>query len=219
MTSITHLKARSLLQAAADKALIPQDETNLNSHLAKCKECRQYAKSLAKLQDDLRRITRQRWDQVSVQISAEEIKTRSERVEARGYDLRTVGKFAIATTVLVIVFILAISVSSRMNSIPTALSSMSLTPEEPILTPTPSIKETATNSAIHECSEISYIVQENDTLESIAARHSVSVETIKRHNGLATEALTVNMVLAIPLCERTPSSSTMTPTITITTTP
>jgi hypothetical protein len=219
MTSITHPKAQYLLQAAADSTLTSLDKTNLNDHLAECEECRQYAKSLSKLQNDLHRITRQRWDQISAQISAQEIKNRSAMVEARAYNLRTIGKFAVATAVLVLVFILVTKVSSTMNSIPATLTNISLTPEEPILTPTPSIKETATDSAIHECDDIAYIVQENDTLESIAARHSVSIETIKRHNGLATDALTLNTVLMIPLCERTPASSTMTPTTTITATP
>jgi LysM repeat protein len=219
MTSITHPKAQYLLQAAADSTLTPLNETSLNDHLAECEECRQYAKSLSKLQEDLRRITRHRWDQVSVQISVGEIKNQSARVDARNYDLRSIGKFAVVTAVVVLVFILAVIVSYSLNSIPAALSNMSLTPEEPILTPTLSIKETATNSAIHECNNISYIVQENDTLESIAVRHSVSIETIKKQNGLATNALTVNMVLIIPLCERTPVNSTMTPTITITVAP
>jgi LysM repeat protein len=219
MTSLTHPKAQSLLQAAADSALTPLDETNLNGHLAECEECRQYARSLAKLQDDLRRITRHRWEQVSIQISAEEIKKRSTKIETRVYDLRTIGKFAVAMAVVVLAFILVFNLSPTINSIPAAPGSESLTPEEPILTPTPLIKETATDSTIHECDDIAYIVQENDTLESIAARHSVSTKTIKERNGLATDALIVNMVLTIPICQRTPASSTMTPTITTTVIP
>jgi LysM repeat protein len=219
MTSITHPEAQSLLQAAADNSLVPLDETNLKNHLAECEECRQYAKGLAKLQDDLRRITRHRWDQVSVQISAKEIKNRSVKVEARAHNLQTIGKFAVATAVFLLVCILAINVSSRMNSILAAPGNTSLTPEEPIFTPTPSIKETATDFAIHGCNDIAYIVQENDTLENIAARHSVSIGTIKERNGLATNDLTVKMVLIIPLCERTPANSTMTPTVTSTAAP
>jgi LysM repeat protein len=219
MVSITHPKAQSLLQAAADSPLPPLDETSLNNHLAECNECRQYAKRLSTLQDNLRRITRSRWNQIGEPLSAEKIRNRLVKVEAQAYNLRIMGAFSLAIVVLAFVFILAINNSSTLKSIPAALSSSSLTPEESALTPTPSIKGTITDSTAKACNDIAYLVQENDTLESIAARHSVSKETIRAHNGLATDTLFVNMVLVIPLCEAAPTNSTMTPTTTTTATP
>jgi predicted anti-sigma-YlaC factor YlaD len=218
MASITHLKAQNLLQAAADSTLAPLDEKSLNVHLEECEECRQYARHLSKLQDDLRRVTRYRWNLVSPQLSANEIRNRSTKVKAQAYKLRTVGTFSVAMALLALVFILTINISSTMRSTPATISGLSLTPEESALTPTPSIIGTVANTTVQECSDIAYVVQENDTLESIAARHSVSKETIRQHNGLATNNLTVNMVLVIPLCEGTPANSTMTPTTTTTTT-
>jgi LysM repeat protein len=219
MASITHLKAQNLLQAAADSALAPMDEKSLNIHLEECEECRQYARRLSKLQDDLRRVMRYHWDQNGAQFSADEIRNRSASARVQAYNLQTLGKFSIVMAVLTLMFILAVSFSSRLNGIPAAISGLSLTPEKPVITPTPTIKRTVTDSANQKCSDIAYVVQENDTLDSIAARHSVSKESIKGHNGLSTDTLTVNMVLVIPLCEGTPAGSTTTPTMTTTATP
>lgn len=219
MTLITHPKAQSLLQAAADSALTPQDKISLNDHLADCDECRQYARRLSELQDSLRRITRSRWNQISEPLSAEKIKNRLAKVETQAYTLRTIGAFSVAIAILAFVFVLTMNNPSVIKNIPAALSNLSLTPEKPVLTPTPSIKETATDSTAQKCNDIAYLVQENDTLEDIAARHSVSKEAIKAYNGLATDTLVVNMVLTIPLCEQTPPNSTTTPTMTTTATP
>jgi LysM repeat protein len=219
MATITHIKAQNLLQAAADSALAPLDEKSLDTHLEECEECRQYARHLSKLQDDLRRVTQYRWNHIGMQLSVDKIKNRSAKVKAQNYKLRTVGAFSVAMAVLALVFILIINISSAMRSTPATISGLSLTPEESALTPTPSIKETVADFTVQGCNDIAYVVQENDTLESIAARHSVSKETIKQRNGLATNSLTVNTVLVIPLCEGTPANSTMTPTTTTTAIP
>jgi hypothetical protein len=216
MTSITHLKAQNLLQAAADSTLAPVDETNLNNHLAECEECRQYARLVGKLQDDLRRVTRSRWNRSSTQLSVSTIKNRLARARVQAYTLQTLGKFSVAMVLVAVMFILSINFSSTMNNIPAAIGGSSFTPEKTVLTPTPSINGTVTDSAAPKCSDIAYVVQENDTLESIAARHSVSKESISEHNGLAAGTLTVNMVLIIPICEGTPADSTTTPTTTAT---
>ena len=217
MASLTHLKAQYLLQAAADSILTPLDETDLTGHLAKCEECRHYAEHLSKLQDDLRRITRYRWNHINATLSADEIKNRSAIVKTQAYNMQILGKFSVAMVVFAILFILTINISSTIKGTPAAISVLSLTPAEgTVLTPTPSITGTVTNSLVQECNDIAYVVQENDTLEIIAARHSVSKETIKQHNGLAADMLTVNMVLVIPICERTPANSTRTPTTTAT---
>jgi hypothetical protein len=218
MASITHLKAQNLLQAAADSALAPLDEKSLNIHLEECKECRQYAERLNKLQDDLRRITHNRWHQINEPLSTEKVRNRSAKVKAQVYQFRTVGTFSVAMAVLALVFVLTINISSAMRNTPATISGLSLAPEKSALTPTPSIKGTVADATVKECNDIAYVVQENDTLESIAARHSVSKETIRQRNGLAANTLTVNMVLVIPLCEGTPANSTMTPTTTTTTT-
>ena len=68
------------------------------------------------------------------------------------------------------------------------------------------------------CETITYIVQADDTFESIAVRHGTTKDVILEHNKMYTGFLNANRVftgmeLAIPLCNSTPSR-TATTTIT-----
>ncbi|MEW6286203.1 MAG: LysM peptidoglycan-binding domain-containing protein [Chloroflexota bacterium] len=88
----------------------------------------------------------------------------------------------------------------------------------PYPTPTPAPPPTAIpNSATQTaqaCEKISYTVQENDTLSSIAANYNVPQEAIKFYNGLSSDNVFVGVPIVIPLCERfaTPGP-TPTPTL------
>jgi LysM repeat protein/ribosomal protein L40E len=88
----------------------------------------------------------------------------------------------------------------------------------PYPTPTPAPPPTAIpNSATQTaqaCEKISYTVQENDTLSSIAANYNVPQEAIKFYNGLSSDNVFVGVPIIIPLCERfaTPGP-TPTPTL------
>jgi len=85
-------------------------------------------------------------------------------------------------------------------------------------TPTPLPPPTATlgniESTREACDMVSYTVQENDTLSSIALNYAVSMEAIKEWNGLTTDSVYLNQAIDIPLCMRaaTPGPS---PTATI----
>jgi LysM repeat protein len=88
----------------------------------------------------------------------------------------------------------------------------------PYPTPTPAppptdIPNSATQTA-QACEKISYTVQANDTLSSIAANYNVPQEAIKFYNGLSTDNVFVGVPIIIPLCERfaTPGP-TPTPTL------
>lgn len=88
----------------------------------------------------------------------------------------------------------------------------------PYPTPTPAPPPTAIpNSATQTaqaCEKISYTVQANDTLSSIAANYNVPQEAIKFYNGLPSDNVFVGVPIIIPLCERfaTPGP-TPTPTL------
>ncbi len=76
----------------------------------------------------------------------------------------------------------------------------------PYPTPTPAppptaIPNEATQTA-QACEKISYTVQANDTLSSIAANYNVPQEAIKFYNGLSTDNVFVGIPIIIPLCER-----------------
>lgn len=76
----------------------------------------------------------------------------------------------------------------------------------PYPTPTPApppteIPNEATQTA-QACEKISYTVQANDTLSSIAANYNVPQDAIKFYNGLSTDNVFVGVPIVIPLCER-----------------
>jgi len=85
-------------------------------------------------------------------------------------------------------------------------------------TPTPTSLPTATLSAAdatdQACEKVDYVVQENDTLSSIANAYNVPMAVIQEYNGLSSETVLFGMNLTIPLCERFPTPGP-TPTATL----
>ncbi len=83
-------------------------------------------------------------------------------------------------------------------------------------TPTASPQPTATLSAAEAteaaCEKVDYTIQANDTLSSIAATYKVTVQSIKDFNGLTSDNVISGTTLTIPLCQRTSSGATPTPT-------
>lgn len=106
-----------------------------------------------------------------------------------------------------------------LNNLPSScIISEGQTLKIPYPTPTPappptSIPNEATQTA-QACEKISYTVQANDTLSSIAANYNVPQDAIKFYNGLSTDNVFVGVPIIIPLCERfaTPGP-TPTPTL------
>ena len=84
-------------------------------------------------------------------------------------------------------------------------------------TPTASPQPTATLSDAEKteiaCETITYTVEENDTLSSIADLYNVSMATIREYNGLPNDTVLEDQTLLIPLCLREPTPGpTPTPT-------
>jgi len=76
----------------------------------------------------------------------------------------------------------------------------------PYPTPTPAppptdIPNEATQTA-QACEKVTYTVQENDTISSIALNYNVPVDAIKFYNGLSTDNVFLGATIVIPLCER-----------------
>jgi len=73
-------------------------------------------------------------------------------------------------------------------------------------TPTPSPQPTATlnevDSTVQACSTLSYSVQANDTLSTIATNYNVEIDAIRDWNGMTTDTVYEGQSLTIPLCER-----------------
>ncbi|NIS82832.1 MAG: LysM peptidoglycan-binding domain-containing protein [Anaerolineales bacterium] len=76
-------------------------------------------------------------------------------------------------------------------------------------TPTASPEPTATlppeEATRAACEKITYTVEANDTLSSIAQNYNVDQRGIMDYNGLTGETVFLGQVLIIPLCERLPT--------------
>jgi LysM repeat protein len=109
-----------------------------------------------------------------------------------------------------IAFAFDVSVQSivRLNNLPadcaTLFQGQSLLIPYP--TPTASPFPTATLSGLEAtlaaCEKVSYNVQENDTLSSIASNYNIPIEAIKEFNGMVNNTVYVGLNIVIPLCER-----------------
>ncbi len=84
----------------------------------------------------------------------------------------------------------------------------------PTVTPLPTATLNPTEQFVADCSKVTYVVQENDTLSTISANYDISIEAIKRWNGLVLDQVNLGQELIIPLCERGagPGGPTATPT-------
>ena len=88
----------------------------------------------------------------------------------------------------------------------------------PYPTATPAPLPTATPQTADQtreaCDKVTYTVQANDTLSSIAANYAVPQQAIKDWNGLATDTVFIGQTITIPLCARAATPGpTPTPTI------
>lgn len=216
MKPINHHTARALLQSAADQNLDLSSQALLDAHLAECDTCRDYAQSLSDLQDGLRRVTRQQWNIRNNPLPLRSIRERARKVAVRRRIEAAAGRLAVVP-VLALAVMMAVRLAGP-RQIPQSVDDLTLsTPSPASLTPMPSSHTTATkliDPAV--CQEFVYIVQENDTLEAIAARYGVPKETIAAYNGMGSYEVSAQTRLVIPVCQATPTGTVTVPVITIT---
>ena len=228
MFDITHRKAHMLLQAAADRRITPDETLALNTHLEKCKECRDYANGLTDLEAGLRKALHAQWDPQQPRLDPQAIigPTPAKLIWLNALGLtQSMGKVTIAIVLLLGYIVLAnhfgIQIHNLNNETPTNLP----TPNEVVLSsnvsPTPSAPNqlAMTKLTMQDCDVITYIVQATDSLESIAIEHGTSKELIMEYNNLATDIVSTGMKLFIPMCGNTPSQTASLPGNLITNTP
>jgi len=73
--------------------------------------------------------------------------------------------------------------------------------------PTPSIQTTSTEVLLQNCGQILYVVQQEDTIEGIAAKFSLSKEQIMAANGLDDGVLRAGTELMIEGCTVQPTGT------------
>lgn len=112
-----------------------------------------------------------------------------------------------------IAFSFGVSIQSivLLNNLPAACDQLSegqaLQIPQPTPTPTalPSATLSAADATEQACEKASYIVQDNDTLSSIANSYNVPMAVIIEYNGLSSETVFSGMPLTIPLCQQFPT--------------
>jgi hypothetical protein len=208
---ITHEEAHKLIQFSMDQALAPQERKTLQAHLADCLECRGFADQLSELRKLLLPTMRNHWNLRPAPLSLETLKNK------RKLQLQRSNLLVTRTALISLVFAAFIfstwqfSHSGRQMGTPIPLNVLPLA--------TPSGESTSTLLSIQDCVEMKYQVQQNDTLESIAAQFSVPKEQIMTLNNLKTEILNPDLELRLAVCKPTSTSTVAASTQTTTFTP
>ncbi|PKN94232.1 MAG: hypothetical protein CVU44_07475 [Chloroflexi bacterium HGW-Chloroflexi-6] len=165
------------------------------------------------LEDRLRRITHQKWDNYKPAVSVSAIKRRSVTPFALSNPNHLMTRMA-----LVSLFFCAFALFFYSPFDPPRLDGLqnmaAPIPDISRPTATPTLPSTATQKA--GCNEILYTTQVGDTLESIAAKFSVAPDTIMADNQINTENMPAGLSLVISICQPATSTSTNEPTGTMT---
>lgn len=206
--SISHEEAQRLIQFKADDVLDLTNETQLRAHLNGCEACRAYSNELKSTVAVLQKTMQKRWSTTTPPLQVDGL-------YGKVFFRMSLGGFLTTRTALAGIALLFFAFISW-QSISSNHASRQYSPNMLPLIPTPSMNKTATTISMKYCQNIEYSVQEEDSLESIARRFSVSEESILIANNLTSPSLRLIQKLVIPICETTPTSTTNPPTFTIT---
>lgn len=205
---ITHEQARQLIHLASDQILSAQQNGILDSHLASCAECRDYAASIQKMELILQPLLRKQWAQQPVPLSIDMLLSRPNN--------KSPNSMLLATRIAAIGIMLAVFMFSAWQ-----LSLPRSNPAGPMLPSIPPVPTLSTSTILasattrnRTCEEISYVVQGNDTLSSIADKFSISKQQIITANQLKSEIVIKGMKMVIPVCNFTPTGIVNTSTTT-----
>ena len=208
---ISHEEARKLIQFDMDQSLQPQEKKILQNHLEDCPECRKFTEAIREVETLLLPAMRSHWSLQPAPLPIEAVIGKS-KMELQPSPLLVIRTALISVMFAAFVFSAwQFAFSNPQTSTPLPVSVLPI--------PTPSRLSTSTESSFSNCEEVTYQVQENDTLEGIAAEFSASKDKIIALNHLSTESLFPKMALLIPLCPSTPTGTVHPSTLTITYTP
>ena len=204
--TLSHQQAKRFIHAAADESLPPSEKAALDAHLLNCAECRSFAGEFARMESALRQTMQSRWKLTARPLSIGALLGWQNKTPLR----RALS--AAAAPILIVILALALLLTRGQFSSGDDLTATVIATN----IPTPSAQLTRANTAVNECETVNYIVQDGDTLESIAAKYSISKDAIVAFNNLKSETLSLSANLTIPLCVR---QTTSTPSTTLTFTP
>lgn len=211
--SITHERAQKLIQLNMDQRLSMEELATLSAHLRSCSECTSYAGEVKEVADMLPPLLKRQWSAQPVPLSIPALMGKREKLQFSS--LLTMRTAAVSIAVMALFFSawqLVLSSQSpssgRFSTIP------------PVPTPSsPTLQFVSTQLTLEGCAILSYTVQEQDTLASLAERFLVPESTIAALNQLEAERLQAGMELTIPQCHFTPTGTVHAATFTTTLTP
>jgi LysM repeat protein len=210
---ITHTEAHQLIQFSMDKVLKPQEQNILLTHLNHCVECRAFAQEIKGLENLLLPVMIKRWALQPTPLRIDIIANKSKR------NSQLQASIILATRTAIISIVFAAFVFSAWQFTHSGSQTSNPMPVSVLPIPTPSGQSTSTKVSFQNCKEMMYQVQENDTLENLASRFSVSKDKIMAINNLSSESIYTKMDLRIPICTSTPTGTTHPSTLTTTFTP
>jgi hypothetical protein len=207
---ITHEETRSLIHLDLDGGLRASQKQTLESHLAVCPECQRYADSLRKMETVLQPLLQRQWNRQPVPLSMSAISASS---KSKMPDRMILATRIAAIGVMFTVFLFSAwqFTLSRLSEPRPVLASV-----PPAAIPSTSSQLAGTVTQSLNCAETRYIVEEHDTLASIADKFSIAKVELLTANRLRTEDLFSGMKLIIPLCRFTPTVNALTITYTYT---
>ncbi|SRR6266496_5169379 len=196
---LTHAEAHRLIQLSSDERLDSQQRMLLSTHLSDCAECRDYAEEIKEVEGILVSVLKRQWNlrqPIPLSIGVLVAKRNS----------RATSNILVTRMAMITVVFIAFAFSAWQFIVAGNQAAGRLSAGVPPV-PTPSVQSTRTESMLQSCKEIYYTVQENDTLENIADRFSISKEEIIAVNHLQSETINIGMELILPGCKLTPTGT------------
>jgi hypothetical protein len=207
---ISHEEAHRLIQFHVDGELKTPQSNLLTSHLQECAKCQQYAATIEKMESVLRPLLHRNWDQEPLPLSIGMLMERDK--------YRASERIVVATRIAALAVVFLAFFASAWNF--TRTSRQTPTPllqNVPVIpTPFTSTMTVGTEIGFENCTMLSYLIQKNDTLASIASQFAVPAQQIRQINAMQNDSVNTGQVLSIPICSSTPANPTASHTTTFT---
>ena len=209
---LTHTQAREMIHFSADSALEADALRILKLHLDSCEACRTYADSIHAMENRLRNAMRQHWHLRPAPLAVDAIKSKSRTKSFQSSQLAT--RLTMIATIALMVVVAAFQITN------TSKEGSDQAPVVVPLIPTPSVQTTFTEiNTAQSCEEVRYVIQPNDTLDSIAAKFSITKNELMEANAMNTETIITGKEIIVSMCNSTPTGTVHPPAFTTTLTP
>lgn len=199
---ITHQEARRFIQFDSDGALNSVQKAILESHLNLCPDCRQYANSIRTMELTLRPLLKRQWNQQPIPLSTVMLNSRVHSKISESLVLAT--RITVLGALFVSFMVSALQFSASSQEQPNLVFANG--PAIPPISFT-STQRIAATTGMQTCTETVYVVQEHDSLASIALQFAANQEEIATRNDLTSEIVIEGAKLIVPVCGSTPTGT------------